>query len=107
MADISQDYAVALETAAPGVVNVIDQVAKPGENWTDALVRTLPVLAATAQQYQILQVQVERARQGLPPLDSSQYGAGVNVGLSADTLKIVLYAGLAVAAAIWFSRRKR
>jgi hypothetical protein len=59
------------------------------------------VLAASlglgVQQYQLMNLNVERARQGLPPIDVARYsGAGVNIGLSPGTQQLVTYAGLAL-----------
>jgi hypothetical protein len=42
-------------------------------------------------QRKLLNVQMQRAQQGLPPLDSGQYGLGVSMGLSPDTQKLLLY----------------
>jgi len=44
-----------------------------------------------------MNLNVELARQGKPPIDVAAYsGAGVNVGLSAGTQQLVTYAGLAL-----------
>ena len=91
------DYTIALEAVAPNVTQLVEETRSPGESWIDSLARLLPVLAATDQQRKILQIQTERARQGLPPLDASQYGVGVNVGLSSDTKQLMGYALAGVA----------
>lgn len=52
-------------------------------------------------QKKILNMQLDRARQGLPPLDidPSQYGVpSVKVGLSSDTSKVLLWGGVSFAA---------
>lgn len=51
--------------------------------------------AATAyltleQQRELLKIQNERARQGLPPLDASAYTPGVSVGVAQGTQNTVL-----------------
>jgi hypothetical protein len=89
----ASDYATELEVVAPTVTEKINQVQQPGESWMDTLQRMLPTLATTYQQHQLLQVQVDRAKAGLPPLDVSQYAAGVQVGLSPETRKLLMGAG--------------
>lgn len=92
-------YAGTFDTVAPGFTTLIDQQQQPGESWATAAARLLPILAATEQQRQLLQVQVSRAQQGLPPLNMSQYAAGVQVGMSSD-LKNMLMIGGAIALGI-------
>lgn len=48
------------------------------------------------QQRELLKIQNQRAAQGLPPLDVSQYTPGVNVGIASDTQRtLMLVAGAA------------
>jgi hypothetical protein len=89
-----------LDSIAPGVSDIVTGQQQNGESWADTLQRVLPMLAATVQQQQLLSVQVDRARQGLPPLNVSQYAAGAQVGLSADT-KTFLMIGAGALAAVW------
>lgn len=96
--NIDDAYANAINQVAPNATAIVQQQQAPGESWMDALQRSLPILAATYQQKQILDVQVERARQGLPPLNASQYAAGVQVGLSSDTQKMLIFGALGIAA---------
>jgi hypothetical protein len=99
--NISATYKLALEEAAPGVTTAVAQAQKPGENWTDTLVRILPNLTMGVQQIQLMQINVDRARKGLPPIDAAQYsGAYVNVGLNPETQKLVTYAGLGLLALV-------
>ncbi len=92
----SSPYSTQLEAALPNITQMVESQGQPGESWLDTLTRMLPGLVATYQQKQILGVQMDRARQGLPPLDMSQYGMGVNIGLSPQTLNTLLLAGGAV-----------
>jgi hypothetical protein len=100
-------YTQAVDSIAPNASQVIASQQAPGENWWDTLTRSLPILAATYQQKQILDIQAERARQGLPPLPASAYAAGVQVGLSPDTQKLILYAALGLGAVFLLSRHAR
>jgi len=97
--NISLDYKVALEEAAPGVTTAVAQAQKPNESWPDTLVRILPNLAMGAQQIELMIINAERARKGQPPLDARAYsGAYVNVGLDPNTQRLVTYAGLGILA---------
>ena len=103
--NISATYKVALEDAAPGITTAIDQAQKPGEAWTDTLVRILPNLTMGVQQLQLMQINVDRARKGLPPVDAQAYsGAYVNVGLDPNTQRLVTYAGLGILALFLLNR---
>ena len=94
---IPVDFKVALDEAAPGITTKVAQAQMPGENWTDTLVRILPNLTMGVQQIQLMQINTDRARKGLPPLDARAYsGAYVNVGLDPNTQRLVTYAGLAI-----------
>lgn len=103
-ATVPAEYADAIETAAPTINQKIVEQQQPGESWTDTLQRTLPILAATYQQKQILEIQMERARQGLPPLDPSQYGVGVSVGLSPDVKRWITYGAIGLGALLMMTR---
>ena len=86
-----------LTELAPNVTQLVEQQQAPAEPWYEALARLLPSLAATWQQKQLLSVQVDRARQGLAPLDVSQYAAGaqVKVGLDPKLQSLLVYGGVA------------
>ena len=87
----------ALDSIAPGIVKFIKQSQNPGEKWTDTFTKIATSLGLGVQQYQLMNLNVELARQGKPPIDVAAYsGAGVNVGLSAGTQQLVTYAGLAL-----------
>ena len=61
----------------------------------------LATSALTAlQTYQLNQINVQRASQGLPPLNTAAYGTGINVGLNAQTQQLVIYGGLALLAVL-------
>lgn len=107
-ATIAPAWAQSLETVAPNVTRIVEDTRGTGEAWYDALARVLPVLASTYQQKQLLQVQVERARQGLAPLDVSQYAGGVQVGLSPGLQRALIIGGsLALAlGAVYLLRRR-
>lgn len=104
---IPPSYSAELETLAPNVTSLVADTQAHGETWYDALARLLPVLASTYQQKQLLSVQVERARNGLPPLDASAYAPGVNVGLSPDLQRMLIVGGIATLALLAYGTLKR
>jgi hypothetical protein len=94
---IPVEFKVALEGAAPGVTTAIAQAQNPNENWTETLTRILPQLTMGVQQLQLMQINVDRAKKGLPPVDAQAYsGAYVNVGLDPNTQRLATYAGLVI-----------
>jgi len=80
----------------------------PGEPWWQTGQKILTALVMTEQQRNLMQLNIERARQGLPPLDIAQYtGVGVNVGLSQGTQQLVLYLALGAGALILLNALRR
>jgi hypothetical protein len=62
--------------------------ANPASGWQgtlDNLLRAGQAYLTLEQQRNLQAVNLQRAAQGLAPLDVSQYGMGVNVGLSQET----------------------
>lgn len=102
-------WSASLEELAPGVTTLVAENRAANESWVDALARLLPTIAATYQQKQLLDVQVERARNGLAPLDASQYAPGVKVGLSPEVQKLMMWGGIAALAifAVMAMQRRR
>lgn len=95
----SADWASSLDSIAPGVTDMtIAQAEASGENWIDSLSRLLTAIVVTEQQRDLLRVQVERARNGQPPLNVSQYAGGAQVGISSDTKQFLTFALIGVGA---------
>jgi hypothetical protein len=91
----------AFGTFAPNSTQIIAQNQPPGESWIDTAQKILTGLVMTEQQRQLMQLNIDRARQGLPPIDINRYtGVGVNVGLSQGTQQLVLYLALGAGALI-------
>lgn len=98
-------YANVINEVAPGIVEKIKQSQTPGESWIDTLTKLIPALTLTTQQVQLMQLNVERAKKGLPPVDIASYsGIGVNVGLSGDTKNLLIYGGIALVAVFFLTR---
>lgn len=90
-------YAGALDAIQPGLSVTVSDAQQAGESWVDTLARVLPTLVLADNQRRVLNVQMERAAQGLPPLNTQQMGLGVNVGLSPQTIALI---GLALAGVV-------
>ena len=98
-------YAGVLDQVAPGIVQKITQTQVQGESWIDTLQKLVPALTMTVQQVQLMQLNIERAKSGLPPIDIASYsGVGVNVGLSPATRNLLIYGGIALVAVFFLTR---
>lgn len=96
---MSREQYLAVESFAPNASVIISQNQTQGESWIDTAEKILTSLVMTNQQRQLMQLNIERAKQGLPPIDINRYsGVGVNVGLSQGTEKLVLYLALGAGA---------
>jgi len=99
--------AAALDSASPGFVSATQEARFPGESALDAALRVAPQLFMADNQRRLLNIQLDRASKGLPPLDSSNYGLGVNVGLAPDTQKLIMYGVGALALVLILPRMMR
>jgi len=100
--ELTPEYVSAVEQIAPGITQSANLVAWPGESFVDSLSRVVTTLTMADAQRQLLKVQLQRASQGLPPLNSSQYGLGanVNVGVSPEVQTLLKWGGAALLAAL-------
>lgn len=92
---------------APGIVEQAGQIMVAGESWISAIARAITTVSMADAQRRLLNLQLERAQQGLAPLDSSQYGLGVSVGLGGDTQKMILLGVGALALVFLLTSRRR
>jgi hypothetical protein len=107
-AAIPLEYKLVFDAAAPGLTEKIAEAQKPGESWTDTYGRIASSLLMTVQQYQLINLNTERAKKGLPPVDIASYsGVGVNIGISPSTQQLLIFGGLAVAALVLFTRSSK
>jgi len=105
---IPLQYKLVFDQAAPGLTEKIAEAQNPGESWTDTYGRIASSLLMTVQQYQLINLNTERAKKGLPPVDIASYsGVGVNIGLSPSTQQLLIFGGLAVAALVLFTRSSK
>ena len=95
--DLTPTWTVALETIAPTITQKIASQQQRDEPWWETWSRIASSIVMANQQRQLMQINVDRAKRGEPPLDIAQYsGVGVQVGVSQNTQQFLTYAGIAV-----------
>jgi predicted secreted hydrolase len=101
-------YWNAIDAAAPGTMQASQSA---GWDWETILSNTtefLQALVVTEQQRNIIKVNLERAKQGLPPVSASDVGMGVSVGLDDKTRNMIMIGGaVLVAALVYVATQKR
>ncbi len=91
------EWQTALETTAPGITVVATQQnVTPTQDWITTFARAVATVQMADSQRRLINLQLERARQGLPPLDASAYTPGVSIGLSPQLEKGLLLGGAAL-----------
>lgn len=80
-------------TAGASGPSILDQIVSFGKS-------VIPMALSVKQQNDLNQINVERAKKGLPPLNTSAYAAQsaaqVRVGIAPDTQKMLMYGVAAV-----------
>ena len=96
-----------IENVVPGAgVAAASNSVLTGQDLLSSFRDVLGTVALTIQQKQIIDAQMQRMRAGLPPLDASQYGVGVSVGLSPDVMRaLVIGGGVLIVAALLLRKR--
>ena len=106
--DLTPTWTVALESIAPTITQKIATQQQRDEPWWETWSRIASSVVMANQQRQLMQINVDRAKRGEPPLDIAQYsGVGVNVGLSPQTQTLVTYGGIALLAFLVFNTLAR
>jgi hypothetical protein len=109
--DLSQLFTISTQASTEGAT---DSTPAPTTSFSDTIANTIKTLAngilPILGQQKILNVQLDRAQKGLPPLDTTGYvdNTGLNVGLTSSTQKtFLMIAGIAGAALLAHSFLKR
>lgn len=101
-----QVYAQNANEIAPGIIDVVNSIRVAGESFVDALARARMQVAMSDAQSDLLQINIDRARAGLPPVSLQQYTTGsgtpTNQQISTQTVFLGL---LAVGALVLATRR--
>lgn len=93
-----------IETAAPTSGSWWDQY---GGDVISAIKSVGTAYLTLEQQKELNDLNMSRAQRGLLPLSPSQFAPQVNVGMSQDTKKLLLYAALAGGAVLLLSSSRR
>lgn len=106
--DLTPTWTVALESIAPTITQKIATQQQRDEPWWETWSRIASSVVMANQQRQLMQINVDRAKRGEPPLDIAQYtGVGVQVGVSQNTQQFLTYAGAALLAFLVFNTLAR
>ena len=99
-------WQVGLDSIAPNLSNTVTQNTQVDEPWWVSAQKVMTALIMTDQQRRLLNVQIDRAQKGLPPLDLTNYtGVGVRVGIAPQTQQLLIYGGLALLAVLLLRRK--
>lgn len=99
------EFAQAIEQFAPGFSRFLPTTDE-AQDWVSSIAQAAAAVELTRAQRELLQIQMDRARAGLPPLDSSQYGLGASVGISRDTILMIGGVGVGLLV-LWSALRRR
>ena len=97
---VADDY---VNPWVPTATQIDQKNPNTGNDWLNLASSALTAL----QTYQLNQINVNRARQGLPPLNTASYASGINVGLNPQTQQLVMYGGIALLAILLINSMKR
>lgn len=99
-------YLASVDQIAPGFGSVVQsQAGSAGEPWYTVAMRAMSTVVMTDYQRKLLNIQIERAKNGQAPLDMSNYGVGVSVGISPDVQKLLLIGGAAIVLVMLMKKR--
>jgi hypothetical protein len=76
-------------------------------SFLSSLTSALPALSSFVTAEQLAQVNVQRAKAGLPALQASQYAPQVGVSIAPQTMTPILVGAAAIAALIIFRKRRK
>jgi len=99
-------YYESLQLTNPNAPRMIAAAQKPNEDWWDTAQRILLGIVQLDQQRSIMQLNIERAKLGQPPIDPTTYsGVGVQVGLAPSTQNMIVLGLLGLGAVLLLARR--
>ena len=100
-------WQTAVDSIAPNLSKTIQDNQSGSDPWWVSAQKIMTALVMTDQQRRLLNVQIDRAQKGLPPLDLTNYtGVGVRVGIAPQTQQLLIYGGLALLAVLLLRRSK-
>lgn len=102
----SGQYYVLTSTGASSPATLPGSTAQPS-SFLSSLVSALPSVSSFLTAQQLAQVNVQRAKQGLPALQTSQYAPQVGVNVAPATMNTLLIGAIAVAGILVFLGKKK
>lgn len=100
------EYRAIFDSFAPGFTTAVDQQSTtPTEDWMTTAMRTASLLAMTDAQRRLMNIQLDRAKAGLPPLKTAEYSPGVQLDIGLE--KAVLVGGGLLLAAFLLLKKGR
>jgi hypothetical protein len=82
-----------IEATQPGTITEAKTASFDWNSLVDNVTQLVQVGIQAEAQRDLLQMNLDRARQGLPPINAQQYMPGVNVGVSDDTKQLLYILG--------------
>lgn len=76
----------------------------PDDSTVKSITDAISSAVTAYNQQEILQANIDRAKMGLPPINTSQIAPTYNVGLAPDTRNALLLAGLAILVVLLLKR---
>lgn len=90
------DLAISANEIAPGIVDYARQIQIFGESLIDSISRARTQLALSDAQSELLRIQIDRARQGLPPIQTTAYTSGASIDPKTLSILLVVLLGVAL-----------
>lgn len=103
----------------PGITMRVPHVAYPGlyglgdvvdstmdTTWMNNIPNWIRDIQAAINTQRLLDLNIQRAQQGLPPLTGADVAPTLNFGLSAQTQQLVLYGGIALLAVLLMKKAR-
>lgn len=105
--DLISDYWGAINETAPGTQEAAENAGWDWETILNNTTQFLQALVVTEQQRQIIKLNLERAKQGLPPVSATDVGMGVSVGLDDKTRMLLIMGGVALLGTVIYLATRR
>lgn len=93
-------------TAITGSVSDSSAISIGGSSSVNTYTQLLTALGGAVSSWQLNQINIGRAKNGLSPINAAAYGPQVGIGLNQQTMTYLAYGAVGLAAVFLLSRRK-
>lgn len=76
-------------------------------SWLNQVPSWIKDIQVAVNTQKLLDLNLQRAAQGLPPITSAAIAPTLNLGMSPETQQLVMYGGIALLAVLLLSKRKK